>query len=79
MVPGCSGLPCGSTNLSYCLVHGIRTSTWCSLSCVAISMDIGVCEFWVCSTAELFPLAHGVVTGVCGAAVMLAGVSVTKF
>ena len=55
MVPGCNGLPWGSTNLSYCLVHGESTSTWYCLSCVVIGMGFGVSVFEVSITAVLFP------------------------
>ena len=70
MVPGCNGLPWGLTNLLYCLVQGVTTST--SLSCVVIGMGIGVSVFEVSITAELFPwkgvlLADGVLTGECSA------------
>ena len=66
-VPGCRGLPYGSTNLSCCLMQGISTS-FC-LSCMEIGA--GVLGFEVFMTAEPLLsegilLATGVVTGVCG-------------
>ena len=68
--------------LLYSLVHDVRTSTWCHLSCVATGMGIGVSVLEVSCTAELFPgegvpQASGIVTGVCGAAVLLTQVSGT--
>ena len=81
-VPGCKGLPCGSTNLSYCLVDGVRTFTWCCLSCVATGMDVGVLVLETSWTVELFPeegipLVYAVLIGVCSTAVVLVGVSGT--
>ena len=66
-VPGCRGLPSGSTNLSCCLMQDVSTST--CLSCREIGA--GVLGFEVSMTAE--PLLSGGillatrdVTGVCG-------------
>ena len=76
MVPGCKGLPWGSTNLSYCLVQGVSTSTWWFPSHVVV----GVLVLDVSMTVELFPwegvlLSGRVVTGVWWAIAVLTRVS----
>ena len=75
-IPGCSGLPSGSTNLSSCLMQGVRTST--CLSCVEIGT--GVLELEVSVAVELFLsgcilLATGDVTGEFGIMAGFTGVS----
>ena len=75
-IPGCSGLPLGSTNLSCCLMQGISTST--CLSCIEIGT--GVLGLEVSVTVELL-LSEGIllatseVTSECGTVVGLTGVS----
>ena len=75
-IPGCSGLPLGSTNLSCHLVQGVNTSA--CLSCVEIGTGVLGLEVFV--TVELLLsegilLATGEVTSECGAVAGFTGVS----
>ena len=75
-IPGCSGLPSGSTNLSCCLVQGVSTSTCLSW----IKVGTGVLKLKVSVTVELLLsesilLANGDEIGEFGAVAGFTGIS----
>ena len=75
-VPGWSGLPAGSTNLSCCLVQGVSTSAF--LSCDEIGTgELGIevsITAWLLLSGSIL-LVSGEATGVLGTVAGLAGVS----
>ena len=79
-VPGCNGLPEGSTNLSCCLVQGESASTCLSSVEIAtgeLELEVSVAEWLLLSGSIL--LANGALTGVLGIVAGFTGVSVNRF